>query len=105
MTGELERRWEAALRELRQAEDSYQRAILSESPAPTIPPELRRGFEQVGRDLPGLWSQGYFTAAQKKALLRCLIDKVVIRRITPTRSRRGSFGKAETRPPLRSPSR
>jgi DNA invertase Pin-like site-specific DNA recombinase len=83
VAGELERRWEAALRELRQAEDSYQRAILSEGPAPTIPPELRRPFEQVGQDLPGLWDQGRLTQAQKKALLRCLIDKVVIRRVAP----------------------
>jgi DNA invertase Pin-like site-specific DNA recombinase len=83
VAGELERRWEAALQELRQAEDSYQRAILSEGPAPTIPPELRRAFEQVGQDLPGLWDQGRLTQAQKKALLRCLIDKVVIRRVAP----------------------
>ncbi len=83
VAGELERRWEAALRELRQAEDSYQRAIIEEDPAPTIPPELRRAFEQVGRDLPGVWDQGHLTRIQKKALLRCLIDKVVIRRIAP----------------------
>jgi DNA invertase Pin-like site-specific DNA recombinase len=83
VAGELERRWEAALQELRQAEDSYQRAILSEGPAPTIPPESRRAFEQVGQDLPGLWDQGRLTQAQKKALLRCLIDKVVIRRLAP----------------------
>jgi DNA invertase Pin-like site-specific DNA recombinase len=83
VAAELERRWEAALRELQQAEDSYQRAILSEGPAPMIPPELRRTFEQVGRDLPGLWEQGRLTQAQKKALLRCLIDKVVLHRIAP----------------------
>ena len=83
VAGELERRWEAALRELRQAEDSYQRALQDQGPAPTIPPELRRAFEKVGRDLPGLWDQGHLTQAQKKALLRCLIDKVVIRRIAP----------------------
>jgi len=83
VAGELERRWEAALRELRQAEDSYDRAIPSEGPAPTIPPELRRAFEQVGRGLPGLWDRGCLTHAQKKALLRCLIDKVILRRLAP----------------------
>jgi len=82
VAGELERRWEAALRELRQAEDSYRRAIPSEGPAPTIPPELRRAFEQVGRGLPGLWDRGCLTHAQK-ALLRCLIDKVILRRLAP----------------------
>ena len=83
VAGELERRWEVAMQELRQAEDSHHRALLSESPAPTIPAELRSAFEKVGRDLPGLWEQGHLAQAQKKALLRCLIDKVVIRRIAP----------------------
>ena len=83
VAGELERRWEVALQELRQAEDFHQRALLSESPAPTIPPELRCAFEKVGQDLQGLWGQGQLAQAQKKALLRCLIDKVVIRRIAP----------------------
>jgi excisionase family DNA binding protein len=83
VTAELERRWETALRELRQAEDSYQRAVLGEGATPTIPPELRRAFEQFGQNLPGLWEQGGLTQTQKKALLRCLIDKVVIRRLAP----------------------
>src|SRR3954454_23915570 len=83
VTAELERRWEAALRELHQAEASYQRAIQEQGPSPTIPPELRRAFEQVGRDLPSLWGRGCLTQAQKKALLRCPIDKVVIRRVAP----------------------
>src|SRR3954447_3564554 len=83
VAGELERRWEAALRELNQNETSYQRAIQEAGPSPAIPPELRRAFEEVGLGLPELWDQGRFTQAQKKALLRCLIDKVVIRRIAP----------------------
>ena len=83
MAAELERRWEAALRELHQAESSYQRAIQEQAPSPAIPPELRRAFEQVGRDLPRLWDEGHLAQAQKKALLRSLIDKVVIRRLAP----------------------
>jgi DNA invertase Pin-like site-specific DNA recombinase len=80
VASELERRWEVALRELRQAEDSYQRALETQGSSPTIPPELRRCLEQVGRELPGLWEQDRLTRPQKKSLLRCLIDKVVIRR-------------------------
>src|SRR4051812_2366377 len=83
VAAELEGRREAAPRELHQAEASYQRVLQGAGPSPTIPPELRRAFEQVGRGLPGLWDQGQLTQAQKKALLRCLIDKVVIRRIAP----------------------
>jgi excisionase family DNA binding protein len=82
VAAELERRWEATLRELQQAEASYQRALQDQGPT-TIPPELRRGLEQVGRDLPELWGQDRLTRPQKKSLLRCLIDKVVIRRTAP----------------------
>jgi DNA invertase Pin-like site-specific DNA recombinase len=82
VAAELERRWEATLRELQQAEASYQRALQDQGPT-TIPPELRRGLEQVGRSLPALWGQDRLTRPQKKSLLRCLIDKVVIRRTAP----------------------
>lgn len=82
VAAELERRWEAALRELQQAEASYQRTLEDQGPA-TIPPELRRGLEQVGRNLPELWDRDRLTRPQKKSLLRCLIDKVVIRRTAP----------------------
>ena len=51
VAAELERRWEAALRELQQAEASYQRALQDQGPAPTIPPELRRGL-RTGRARP-----------------------------------------------------
>jgi DNA invertase Pin-like site-specific DNA recombinase/predicted DNA-binding protein YlxM (UPF0122 family) len=82
VAAELERRWEAALRELQQAEASYQRTLEDQGPT-TIPPELRRGLEQLGRNLPELWDQDRLTRPQKKSLLRCLIDKVVIRRTAP----------------------
>jgi DNA invertase Pin-like site-specific DNA recombinase len=82
VAAELERRWEATLRELQQAEASYQRALQDQGPT-TVPPELRRGLEQVGRSLPALWGQDRLTRPQKKSLLRCLIDKVVIRRTAP----------------------
>jgi DNA invertase Pin-like site-specific DNA recombinase len=83
VAAELERRWEAALRELHQAEASYQRAIEERALPPAIPPELRRAFECAGRDLPRLWDEGHLAQAQKKALLRSLIDKVVVRRLAP----------------------
>jgi DNA invertase Pin-like site-specific DNA recombinase len=83
VAAELERRWEAALRELHQAEASDQRARQDPGPSPAIPVELRRGLEQLGRKLPELWGQDYLTQPQKKSLLRCLIDKVVIRRTAP----------------------
>ena len=58
VAAELERRWEAALRELHQAEASYQRAIEERALPPTIPPELRRAFEQVGTGPPATLGPG-----------------------------------------------
>jgi DNA invertase Pin-like site-specific DNA recombinase len=80
VAAELESRWEQALRELKQAE-----ACLAEVPQePTgvahIAPELREAFTALGERLPAIWHQGLLTREQQKALLRCLIDKVVAHR-------------------------
>src|SRR5215472_11078964 len=44
--------------------------------------DLERAFRSIGPHLPALWKQGLIKPEQKKALLRCLIDKVVIHRAT-----------------------
>jgi hypothetical protein len=48
-----------------------------------LPPELRAAFSDLGQRLPELWQQGLLKPQTKKALLRCLIDKVVLHRLTP----------------------
>lgn len=77
---ELERRWEAALRKLQQAETAGLQAPLAPDSAQALPPELERAFTAIGQKLPELWSTPLLSQAQKKALLRCLIDKVVVHR-------------------------
>lgn len=80
VTGELERRWEAALREQKMAEESL---MQDECKAPTftIPSDMIDMLKDVGRNLSELWNQnGLLTSSQKKSLLRSLIDKVVIHR-------------------------
>ena len=42
---------------------------------------MRKALENVGKNLPELWANGRLSQQQKKALLRCLIDKVVIHRV------------------------
>ena len=37
-------------------------------------------LRQAGQRIPELWRQGLLSPQQQKALLRCLIDKVVVRR-------------------------
>lgn len=80
VAAELERRWESALRELRTAQETSGTARGQDTAAGPLSADLRRAFEAIGQQLPTLWHQGLLSQAQKKALLRCLIDKVVIHR-------------------------
>jgi DNA invertase Pin-like site-specific DNA recombinase len=80
VAAELERRWETALRELRQAEAAYDKTQHQAAPAPELPAELQAAFTAIGQKLPELWPTAVLSTAQKKALLRCLVDKVVIQR-------------------------
>jgi hypothetical protein len=81
VTGELERRWEQALRALEEAEEAGRREDAQRSPVLSLEPALRQALEQAGQQLPELWARAdFFTQAQRKALLRCLIDKVVLHR-------------------------
>jgi hypothetical protein len=79
VAAELERRWEQALRDLRQAEETYER-YQQRPQAPLLSPELQETFRAIGQRLPELWQTSVLANAQKKAFLRCLIDKVVIHR-------------------------
>jgi len=49
-------------------------------PPPALPPALQAAFRAMGRSLPALWPTDVLSQAQRKALLRCRIDKVVLQR-------------------------
>jgi DNA invertase Pin-like site-specific DNA recombinase len=86
VAGELERRWEVALRELRDAERALtERAGAHDPPSPPTA-DTRATFAAVAGRLPELWRDPRLGHAQRKALLRCLIDKVVLERIAPDRA-------------------
>jgi hypothetical protein len=82
VAAELERRWEAALRDLKDAEER-----LRDEPQPRAPeglgPEERDAFLRAGETIPELWRQDRLSPPQKKAFLRSLIDKVVVHRSAP----------------------
>lgn len=82
VTGELERRWEASLRELKSAEEELDR-LRQDEPLYIIPEDLLEALRDVGPRLPELWNAKLLSDAQKKTLLRSLIDKVVIHRLAP----------------------
>jgi hypothetical protein len=83
VAAELERRWEAALRELKEAEEKQQREQQQPRTPEILSPEEREAFLQAGKKIPQLWEQGRLTTQQQKAFLRCLIDKVVVHRKAP----------------------
>jgi DNA invertase Pin-like site-specific DNA recombinase len=82
VTGELERRWEMSLRALKSAEVELDR-LRHDAPSYIIPADLLEMLRDVGPRLPELWNVKLLSDAQKKALLRSLIDKVVIHRLAP----------------------
>src|SRR3954451_20709364 len=85
VAAELEHRWELALRELRQAEDALARHRAARAEPEALSAEDRARFLTLGPRLPALWRQPAMTRERKKALLRSLIDKVVLRRMAAER--------------------
>lgn len=80
VAAELERRWEAALRALKEAEETWQREAAAAPGPEGLDADTARAFQQGAGQIGRLWQEGRLPAAQQKALLRCLIDKVVVRR-------------------------
>ena len=81
VAAELERRWEEALRALKQAEEritQHRQRVLKPL---HLSDELKGAFTNIGEHLPHLWKQGHLRREHQKALLRCLIDKVVVARL------------------------
>jgi hypothetical protein len=85
VAAELENRWEAALLELKRAEEEPTAGSTSPLPLLALSAELQTAFQAIGQHLPTLWRQGRIRQQHKKALLRTLIDKVVVHRLTRDR--------------------
>jgi hypothetical protein len=80
VAAELEKRWEAALRDLQQVEQAYSQQKPNNVVPFALTAELKAAFTAIGQNLPQLWNQSILSQPQKKALLRCLINKVVLHR-------------------------
>jgi DNA invertase Pin-like site-specific DNA recombinase len=72
----LERRWEEALGEERQLQEEYDR-FAREAPA-QLSDEERERIEALARDIPALWDAPRTTNADRKQMLRCLVERVVV---------------------------
>lgn len=80
VAAELEHRWETALSELRQAETNQTQPESSQI-AIALPESLKVALADIGQKLPELWQTDALSQVQKKSLLRCLIDKIVVHRV------------------------
>jgi DNA invertase Pin-like site-specific DNA recombinase len=83
VAAELERRWETTLRVLKEAEEAHALEQQDSQTPLALPQELKDAFMAIGQKLPQIWDHGVLTRQHKKALLRCLIDKVVVHRLAP----------------------
>jgi hypothetical protein len=84
VAAELEQRWEQALRARKSAEElAHLHQLQQEQESVPLDPTLRAALVDLGQQLPTIWEGGVLSRTQKKALLRCLINKVVIHRPVP----------------------
>ena len=82
VAAELAHSWEVALRELKVAEEAAARDPQPAAGA-AVDAATRQAVAEAGPTLRELWRQGRLTRPQQKALLRCLIAKVVVQTVTP----------------------
>ena len=81
VAAELERRWEAALNEVRVAEEAVARQSTQQSIAQmTVGKALSDKVVHLSGRLPEIWADRGTADAQRKALLRCLVEKVILDR-------------------------
>jgi hypothetical protein len=81
VANELERRWEAALREVREAEEALaKQAALQPVSRMAIGKTLSGKVVALTGRLPQIWASQDTTDAQRKSLLRCLVEKVFLDR-------------------------
>lgn len=81
VAAELERRWEAALMEVRAAEEGLARLQSPQAVAQiTVGKTLNNNVVHLSGRLPEIWTAPSTTDAKRKALLRCLIEKVILDR-------------------------
>ena len=73
---ELERQWEQALLAQRRTEEDYDRFVAAQPP--NLTSDEQEAIRSFASDLPGLWRAETTTAADRKVIVRDLIDKVVV---------------------------
>jgi DNA invertase Pin-like site-specific DNA recombinase len=86
VAAELERRWEVALLALRRAEEALDRRTRERAGPDPLVPALQEKITRIGRHLAEIWADPAVSREHRKALLRCLVEKVVMRRAARDRA-------------------
>jgi excisionase family DNA binding protein len=76
VVGDLERRWNERLAEVRRLEEEFR--IAHETQSPTLSEVDRAEILALGTDLPRLWSHPEATAATRKRILRTVLEEIVV---------------------------
>jgi DNA invertase Pin-like site-specific DNA recombinase len=72
----LEARWEEALKKQRELEEEYHR-FLAKLPA-TLSATDRERIQAMSQNVPSLWHAAGTTAQDRKQIVRCLVERVVV---------------------------
>ena len=72
----LERQWEQTLRGERELQEQYDRTRQQSRPELTADDEAR--IRALASDIPALWHSPETTNADRQAILRCLVERVVV---------------------------
>jgi DNA invertase Pin-like site-specific DNA recombinase len=72
----LERQWEQALRGERELQEQYDRA--GQQTRPELTPEEEARILALASDIPALWHSPETTNADRQAIIRCLVERVVV---------------------------
>lgn len=73
----LEAAWKQKLRVVRELHEEYERFLQSQPKLLTT--EEQEAIRRLAADLPALWQAATTTNADRKAILRQILDKVVLR--------------------------
>jgi DNA invertase Pin-like site-specific DNA recombinase len=72
----LEKRWEEALQGQRQLQEEYDRFLHTQPPLLTEAERAR--VEALAQDIPALWHAPETSPAERKEIIRCLVERVVV---------------------------
>lgn len=72
----LERQWEEALRNQREVQEEYDR--FAQQTLPKLSTEEASRIAALSSDIPALWHAATTTNADRRAIVRCLVERVVV---------------------------